>query len=137
MATTNSGTTASETFGTTSAVTGAAPSGATDGQPLQDLNAITVVVAVASGVTLSGAGTIDCYVYDGSTALWSRWPAKDFTCVGIPASQRSIAFGSVAIDCPRNSRIKWVPTGVTFSAGSAGVTIYQLGHSKLARGSYP
>lgn len=136
MATTNSGTTASETFGTTSPVTGSAPSGATDGQPLQDLNAITVVVDAGSGVTLSGAGTLDCYVYDASTAVWSRCPSGDFTLVGIPSSQRSIAFEPVDVVCPRNSRIKWVPTGVTFNTGSAGVGVKQLGYSRLARGTY-
>lgn len=135
MATTNSGTTASETFGTTSAVTGSAPTLATDGQPLQDLDGITVVLAAATGVTLSGAGTLDCYVYDTATALWSRCPSADFTCVGVPAV-RSVAFAAVTVVAPRNARIKWVPTGVTFSAGSAGVTVYQLGHSRLARGTY-
>lgn len=137
MASSYSGTSAYETFGTTSPVTGAAPTVATDGQPLQDLTGITVVVAAADTRTLSGAGTLDCYVYDALTALWSRCPSGDFTLVGIPATQRSIAFETVDVICPRNSRIKWIPTGATFSAGSAGVTVYQLGHSRLARGTYP
>lgn len=136
MATTNSGTTASETFGTTSPVTGSAPTLATDGQPVRDLDGIMVVLDSASTRTLSGAGTLDCYVYDASVALWSRYASGDFTCVGIPASQRSVAF--TAGDLPvKRGRIKWVPTGVTFSAGTAGVTVYQLGYSKLARGTYP
>lgn len=137
MASSYKNTTAYETFGTTSPVTGSAPTLATDGQPLADLTGITVIVDSAATRTLSGAGTLDCYVYDADTALWSRCPSGDFTFVGIPASQRSIAFEVVEVINPRNSRIKWVPTGVTFSAGSAGVTVYQLGYSTLARGSYP
>ncbi len=133
MATTNSGTTASETFGTTSAVTGSAPSVSTDGQPLHDLESIQLVVAVGSGVTLSGAGTLDCYVYDPSVALWTRLPSGDFSLVGIPASLRTYAFAPVTVTVKRSARLKWVPTGVTFSAGSAGVTLYQLGYSKKIR----
>lgn len=134
MAFTNNGTTGYETFGTTSAVTGSAPSGATDGQPLEDLDAITVVVDTATGVTLSGAGSLLCYVYDGSTALWSRLPQADFS-VGT-SGVRSLAFAAADVTAPRNARIKWVPSGVTFSAGSAGVTVYQLGYSKSLRGLY-
>ncbi len=134
MATTNTGTTASETFGTTSAVTGSVPTLATDGQPLADLDAITVVVAVASGVTLSGAGTLQCYVYDPSVALWARMPAFDLSVS--TASVRSLAFPAVSVTGARNARIKWVPSGVTFSSGSAGVTVYQLGFCNGFKGRY-
>lgn len=133
MATTNAGTTASETFGTTSAVTGSAPTDATDGQPLADLDAITVVVDTASTRTLSGAGTLDGYLYDGSIALWVRCPALDLS---VTATTRSMAFEPFEVIGGRNARVKWVPTGVTFSAGSAGVTVYQLGHSKKLQGRY-
>lgn len=129
MATTNNGTTASETFGTTSPVTGSAPTASTDGQPLKDLTAITVVVDSASTRTLSGAGTLDCYIYDASVGdFWSRYTPGDFTVNGTARSQ---AFQVASVIGPRNARIKWVPTGVTFSAGSAGVTVYQLGHSSM------
>lgn len=136
MATTNNGTTGSETFGTTSPVTGSAPTATDDGQPVGDLSGIMVVLDSASTRTLSGAGTLDCYVFDASVGLWSRYPAGDFTCVGIPASQRSVAFQAGDLQV-RRGRIKWVPTGVTFSAGSAGVTVWQIGFSPLARGVYP
>lgn len=135
MATTNSNTTASELFGTTSPVSGSAPTtDGTDGQPLQDLDAITVVIDTGSGVTLSGAGTLDCYVWDTSVALWSPYAAGNFTVNGTTRTQ---AFEAVEVLARRNSRIKWIPTGVTFSAGSAGVTVYQLGYGLRARGAYP
>lgn len=128
MATTNAGTKASETFGTTSPVTGSAPSSSTDGQPVKDLLAISVTVDTANGVTLSGAGTLDCYVYDPDVAVWARCKAGDFT---VDATARAQNFEAVRLDAPRNGRIKWVPTAVTFGGGgSAGVTVYQLGQAK-------
>ncbi len=133
MATTVSGTTGSETFGTTSPVTGAAPTLAADGQLLADLDAITVQVAAASGVTLSGAGTLQCYVYDPVVALWARMPAFDQSVTG---TTRIMAFPAYEVIAPRGARIKWVPSGVTFSAGSAGVTVYQLGFERSLRGKY-
>lgn len=134
MATTNSGTTASELFGTSSPVSGSVPSAATDGQPLADLDAITVVVDTANTVTLSGAGTLQGYIYDGSTALWTRCPALDLAVS--TASVRSLAFEPFEVIGGRNARVKWVPNAVTFSAGTAGVTVYQLGHSKKLQGRY-
>lgn len=133
MATTNTNTTASETFGTTSPASGSAPTLATDGQPLADLDAVSVQVSVASGVTLSGAGTLQCYVYDPSVALWARMPAFDLSVTGTTRTQ---AFQAFEVIGPRNARIKWVPSAVTFSAGSAGVTVYQLGFSNGFKGKY-
>lgn len=134
MATTNNGTTASETFGTSSPVTGSAPTASTDGQPVADLDAITVVVDTASGKTLSGAGSLLCYIYDTSTALWTRLPAFDLSVTG---TARSMAFPAVQVVGARNGRVKWVPSGVTFSSGTAGVTVYQLGFNSEFRGRYP
>lgn len=135
MATTNSGTTASETFGTSSPVSGSAPTASTDGQPLGDLDAVTVVVDAGLGVTLSGAGTLQAYMYDGSVGVWAR--ALDYD-LSVTATTRAQSF--VAFDIPggRNTRFKWVPNAVTFGGGgSGGVAVYQLGHSKLFKGRYP
>jgi hypothetical protein len=126
MASTNQGTYSFEAHATG---TGSAPSGATDGQPLRDLAAVTVIVAADSGQTLSGAGTLQCYVYDAVTALWSRMPGADLS-VGT-ASVRSLAFPALEVIGPRASRIKWVPASVTISSGS--VTVHQLGHADAVR----
>jgi hypothetical protein len=130
MATSNGNTSsASETFGTSSPVTGSAPSGATDGQSLKELTAVTVVVDTASGKTLSGGGFLECWTYDASTALWTRYPDYDITLFHTEAV-RSLDCGTFSVPGGRASRIKWVPGGVTFSSGTAGVTVYQLGQSK-------
>lgn len=122
----NGGTTAYEVFGTTSPATGSAPSTATDGLPLNGLKGVSVQVASATGTTLSGAGSLLGYVYDDRVALWARCPAIDLTCS--TASVRTLAFQAFELITPRNARVKWIPSGVTFSAGTAGVTVYMLGH---------
>lgn len=134
MATTNNGTTATETFGTSSPVTGSAPTLATDGQPMEDLDALTVLVAVATGITLSGAGSLLCYTYDPSVALWTRYPQGDLSVS--TASVRTLMFEPFDVIGARAARVKWVPSGVTFSAGSDGVTVYQLGFNKAFKGLY-
>lgn len=60
----NHGTTYVETYGTTSPVTGSAPTAADDGQPLPGLSAITLVVSAPAGNTLGGAGNMVAYLYD-------------------------------------------------------------------------
>jgi hypothetical protein len=138
MATLNSGQTATETFGTTSPVTGAAPTAVdgTDGQPVQDFCAITVVAQVASGQTLSGAGTLQCYVFDPVVALWARRVEADLAVNVTIATTRQQCW-NVEIKAPRGQYYKWVPNAVTFAGGgSAGVTVYQLGYTPQSAGKY-
>ena len=122
MASTNVGTYSYEVH---ASGTGSAPSGATDGQPVGDLIAVTVVAAADSGQTLSGAGTLQAYIYDASTGLWSRMPGADLSVTS--SAVRSMAFQALDVLGGRAGRVKWVPTGVTISSG--GVTVHQLGHS--------
>lgn len=126
--------TGSETFGTTSPVSGSAPSAAIDGQPIAMIDGMTVVVDAGAATTLSGAGTLQAYVYDGRVGAWARWTSGDFSVTGTTRAQ---AFVVPTMPAQRNARVKWVPNGVTFAAGAAGVTVYQLGHSRNARGVYP
>lgn len=133
MATTNSGSTATETFGTTSAVTGAAPTAVdgTDGQPVADYSAIRIVLSCAT--TLGGAGTLNCYVFDPAVGGWARELDLDLT---VDATTQRQSW-TKEIHCPRSAYIKWVPAGVDFAGGgSAGVTVYQLGFSERSRGQH-
>lgn len=135
MATTNSGSTATETFGTTSAVTGSAPTAVngTDGQPVADFNEIMVVLQAPAGETLGGAGTLNCYVLDPTVGAWARLLSDDLT---VDATTRQQAW-TVTIKAPRGQYRKWVPAAVDFTGGgSAGVTVYQLGFSERSRGQY-
>lgn len=121
------------TFSLSQNLTGSAPTLATQGQALEDLSAVTVVVetAIPASQTLSGAGTLECYIYDGATggpAAWSRHPAGDFT-VSLSGVARQ-AFEPVEVIGARKGRVLWVPAGVTVSAGTT-VTVYQLGQARL------
>lgn len=130
MAGTTSGETYTETYGTTSPVTGSAPTLSTDGQDLVGLAAITVVISSAAATTLSGAGTLLCYLYDASIGRWARLPSADFSIVTSGLSGViDVVFDPVIVETPRAGRIKWVPSAVSFAAGSAGATVTQLGET--------
>jgi len=129
----NSGT----TFSLLQNLTGSAPTLATEGQPLRGLTAVTVMVEVADPATqtLSGAGTLQCYLWDpmtetavgGITAgFWTRCPSLDMTIAGSGAPRQ--AWEALQVIGPRQARALWVPNGVTVSAGTQ-VTVYQLGYS--------
>lgn len=128
----NSETTNGSTYRLEADLTGVAPTGATEGQSLQGLSAVTVVVTTSNPATqtLSGAGTLQCYLYDGATggpAAWSRCPSLDLSVS--TGSIARLAFPAVSVTGPRNSRVIWVPSGVTVSAGTR-CYVYQLGHTQ-------
>lgn len=128
----NSGT----TFSLLQNLTGAAPTLATEGQPLKGLAAVTPVVEVADPATqtLLGAGTLQCYLWDPmteaasgvATGFWSRCPTLDMTITasGVPRQ----AWEALQVICPRAGRVMWVPNAVTVSAGTQ-VKVYQLGYT--------
>lgn len=123
-------------------LTGTAPTQATEGQAIKDLAGITVIIETSTpgSQTLSGTGTLRCYIYDGATGgpqAWSRCPALDLAVTASGVAR--MAFPAVAVDAPRNARVLWLPDSVTVSAGTR-VTVYQLGHTgglpkNLASGS--
>lgn len=140
MATTNSTSypIATETFGTTSPVTGSAPSADTDGLPTDGLALVTVFCSVASGVTLSGAGSLLAYEYSPTLARWARNPGADFTISTSGVRDLEAGVVTVAPFRPSGSasptRLKYIPSGVTFSAGSAGVTLTFVGTKAVIAG---
>jgi hypothetical protein len=104
--------------------TSAAPTTATQGLALKDLVGLTVVVSADSGATLSGAGTLRCYVYDADIARWTRCPAADLSVTA--SAVRDQMFSSFQVLAPRADRIEWAADTVTLSGG--GVTVHHLGH---------
>lgn len=125
---------ASETFAGASPVSGLAPTLASDGQPVSDLTAVSVWLLGAGGINLSGAGTLLCYLYDPDVGLWARSPNNDISLStsGVAAVQ----LDTFDVTAPRNGRVKWVPSGVTFASGTAGVTVIQTGYVKKQQGLY-
>lgn len=102
-----------------------APTLATQGLNGADLTGYQVTVAADDTRTLSGAGTLLCYVYDADVGAWARVPDMDIT-VGT-GSVQYLAFPGVWLAAPRG-RIAYVPSSVTVSAG--GVTIWLVGTKK-------
>lgn len=127
--------TSGSSFSLSQNLTGSAPTLVTDGQSIQDFEAVTLVVETATpgSQTLSGAGSLLCYVYDAFVAGWSRLPANDVT-VTVTGVNRQ-AFPPLAVIGPRAGRLLWVPSGITVSAGTT-VTVYQLGFETGGRGVY-
>jgi hypothetical protein len=124
-----------EVQGTTSPATRAAPTVAGDGATA-GLNAaqaqgsasrngtpgLSVVVCSATGTTLSGAGSIVFYSYDPATPEWA--PASGLGTLSVTATTRCQSF---LLSLPNvRGRLMAAASGVTFSAGSAGVTVYML-----------
>lgn len=106
-------------------LTRAAPTtSATDGVAVKDLDAFTVVVQADSGQTLSGAGTIDMYMYDDYLALWVRVPELDTTIA--TSGVRQVAYNFVISGSKSLTRILPKCTGVTVSSGTT-ARIYVLG----------
>lgn len=123
----------SAAFGTTSPVTGSAPTLATDGQDITSLQSITILVEAPASQTLSGAGSLQAYVYFpqaifGTTTPigWVRMPAAD---IAVTASgMQRFAFTPYNVVAPvMGGRLAYVPVGVTFNGGSSGVVVYQFG----------
>lgn len=127
--------TSGSSFSLSQDLTGAAPTLATQGQAIQDFDGISVVVEVAvpASQTLSGAGTLQCYVYDTFVAAWYRVPALDLSVTATGVAR--MGFPGLGIVTPRNGRVLYVPTGVTVSGGTT-VTVYQLGFETGGRGVY-
>lgn len=124
-----------EVQGTTSPVTRTAPTLGVDGA-LAGLNlanpqlsasqsgwaAFALTICSAAGTTLSGGGTIEFYVYDPTLPEWSYWKTGS---VSVTATTRCQTFDGIWIPVARGQAMA-VANGVTFSAGSAGVTLFMV-----------
>ena len=83
---------------------------------------VVVTVCAAATRTLSGAGTIEFYVYDPALPEWSY--VKDLS-LSVTATTRCQTFPGIWINVAKG-RLFAAATGVTFSTGSAGVTVFMV-----------
>lgn len=90
----------------------------------------TVLTDAAGALTITGTGStlfVTGEVLNGvSQPRWVPSPAGNISVTGTGRDQ---ALGAQVVGTPRSGRIKWVPNGVTFSAGTAGITVTQLGQT--------
>ncbi len=124
-----------EIQGTTSPVTRAVPTlatvGAISGLALNNpqlpanqsgMAGIAVTVCSATGTTLSGAGTVEFYVYDPALPEWSYWKTGSQS---VTATTQCQTFDGIWIPVARGQVIA-AASGVTFSSGSGGVGVYMV-----------
>jgi hypothetical protein len=109
----------------------ATPAAATDGMSLEDVGGFRVMVAAEATRTLSGAGTLKAWLYDPDVGLWMRNDDLDLSLVGIPSSQRAIAFPDFTVEVPEG-RVLFAADSVTVSAGTT-VTVYIKAWTKRGR----
>lgn len=121
--------TTSETFGTTSPVSGDAPtSDLEDGLSLNELSGVCVVLRCPAGQTLSGAGSMACYLLDSLVGAWARFPSGDLSVS--TSGVQVLALEALDVVAGRAGRVKWVPVGVTFSGGATGLESFTLGQDR-------
>ena len=106
-------------------VTCDAPTLATQGISLDNVQGFSVTACAASSQTLSGAGTLRAYVYDDAVGLWSRLPDLDLT--QSTATVRCVTWAGIWAAAPRG-RVAYVPDTVTASSNS--VTVYMIAEKR-------
>jgi hypothetical protein len=103
----------------TQALTRATP---TEGVAMNEAVSVTAVLDAGSTKTLSGAGSVNVWLYDkwdGTNFSWALFPNRVLAVPSACASQRYCIIDSYTIDGPRSSqRLLFAATGVTVSSGS-------------------
>jgi hypothetical protein len=106
----------------TQALTRAAPTLSTEGVAMNEAVSVTAVLDAGSTKTLSGAGSVNVWLYDkwdGTNYTWALFPNRVMSVPSACASQRYCVVDSYTIDGPRSSqRLLFAATGVTVSAGT-------------------
>lgn len=98
--------------------TGTAPTtSSTQGLSTSGLTAFSLAICAVSGQTLSGAGSMQAYVYRYGTGLWARAPALDQPVPASCASNRCCAFADMATGV-QTDRVYFMASAVTVSSGS-------------------
>jgi hypothetical protein len=88
---------------------------ATEGLNLDGLKGFRVCVAAASAQTLSGAGTLDAYLYDYNTARWAINPGLALT--QSTSGVRDRCFPDQRVSVP-TGRVLYAANGITVSGGT-------------------
>lgn len=95
-------------------LTQSAPTLVTEGLDLNDVEGFRVTVCAASGQTLSGAGSMQAYLWDNDLGLWARNPDLDFNVTATTRCQVSPDFQVMVAA----GRVYFAATGVTVSSGT-------------------
>lgn len=88
---------------------------ATEGAPLKDAVAFTLVVEANSTKTISG-GAMVAYTYDETVAAWSRCPELDQTLS--TTGVRRVAYNYIVSGSRIGQRVQFATSSVTVSGGT-------------------
>lgn len=86
-----------------------------DGLVLAGLFAIVVSVYAWAGQTLSGAGTLNCWLYNPFEAVWTRMPDLDQT---VTATSRAQSFAAIQVLARTGTLVNFLASSVTVSGGT-------------------
>lgn len=89
-----------------------------DGLVLANLMAIVVSVYLQAGQTFSGAGSLQCYLFNPYQALWTRCPDLDLD-MSIATGAQNLTFATLRNPSRLGMLINFLPVGVTASTGTA------------------
>ena len=107
-------------------VTCDAPTLATQGISLDNVQGFSITACAATGQTLSGAGVLTAYVYDDAVGLWSRLPRPRPHQLHRHRPLRDLGGHLGGGSC---GRVAYVPTALTASSNS--VTVYMIAEKRL------
>jgi hypothetical protein len=88
-----------------------------DGIILANLMALTISIWANPGQTLSGAGTLKCWLYSPYQAAWSRCPDLDLT-VNTTGGFNAQTFATLPMPSRLGFIANWLTSGVTVSGGT-------------------
>lgn len=98
-----------------------APTLATEGLNLADLNGFSVHVSADSGQTFTAVtGGLAAYIWDELINAWARAPELDLTIQAGAVGTRRCSFTGFTVSSPRG-RLAYIPASLAVSSG--GVTI--------------
>ena len=100
----------------------AAPTLITEGMSLVRVSGFRVILSAASGQTLSGAGSLDCYLWDDTNSAWIRNPDLDIDLAAAHSGVRRVVFPDQEVTVPYG-RVLYAANGITVSGGTLTVEI--------------
>jgi hypothetical protein len=103
-------------------LTRSAPTLSTEGVAMNEAAAVVFILDAGSGKTLSGAGSLDLYLYDkwdGANFFWTKFPNRALPVPAGCSGQRFCVIDAYTIDGPRQAqRLLAAAVGVTVSSGT-------------------
>lgn len=96
------------------------PTLASEGSQLSGVKGFVVTVHADSGQTLTGVGTLKCYLYNPFIQLWAPCPDLDLSVTSSAVRSQAFVGNQVVVG---KGRIAYICSGVTPSSGGTRIDI--------------